>query len=345
MSYSHLKTPKRNCNSPLKNCYSANDLKHQTVSSEVVSSKSISNLLIRNRENTISEFLIILTDNNYKPNFFQSKSYYDKLKLKEHLFPGILNLINIKDLKNNKEFIIKDQIIPLTVYIKLPRENIYVSSDKYYEAYFHSQMNELIRIFTTLKSESVDIHIEQDRNTTSIINVNGGIHYKPVDLDTQYSNTKTENNKTITIKNMVFKNNGKDIDINDFIIKRNFYYLPNEDEWQDIIRNRIKKSMIKDNYYYVYENSSIISKELIAQLKIFNIGFRYNVNNNKNITIKYNVKYFPLDKQRLMNSPSVCMSPNKKRNSIISMDDDEYEEMNNNKNGFLYTLFQGILFN
>ena len=47
MSYSHLKTPKRNCNSPLKNCYSANDLKHQTVSSEVVSSKSISNLLIR----------------------------------------------------------------------------------------------------------------------------------------------------------------------------------------------------------------------------------------------------------------------------------------------------------
>jgi len=343
MSHSYLKPQKRNCNSPLKNGYSSNYVKHQTVSSEVILSKSISTILKKNRENTISEFLIILTDNNYKPNYFQSKSYYDKLKLKEHLFPGILNLINIKDLKSNKEFIIKDQIIPLTVYIKLPRENIYVSSDKYYEAYFQSQMNELIRIFTTLKAETIDIYIEQDRNTTSVINVNGGIHYNPVDLDTQYSKVKTENNKTITIKNMLFKNNGKDIDINDFIIKRKFYYLPNEDEWQDIIRNRIKKSMIKDDYCYVYENSSIISKELIAQLKIFNIGFRYNVNNNKNITIKYNVKYFPLDKQKLMDSPSVCMSPNKKRNSI-NLDDYEYEEMNNNTNGFLYRLFKGILF-
>jgi len=344
MSHSYLKTPKVKYKSPLNNCDTANLYNKQSPICEAPSSKSISTLLIKNRENTISDFLIILTDINYKPNFFQSKSYYDKLKSKEHLFPGILNLINIKHLKHNKEFIIKDQIIPLTVYIKLPRENIYVSSDKYYEAYFQSQMNELIRIFTTLKAETIDIYIEQDRNTTSVINVNGGIHYKPVDLETQFSNTKIENNKTITNKKMEFKNNGKDIDINDFTNKRHFYYLSNEDEWQDIIRNRIKKSMIKDDYYYTYENSSLISKELKIQLKIFNIGFRYNVENNKNISIKYNVNYFPLNKQNLMSSPSVCMSPNKKRNSMVNMEDDEYEEMNNNKNGFLYTLFKGILF-
>ena len=304
------------------------------------SSKSISTLLDVNRDNTITSFLIIITDEQYKKKYFRSNSYYDNLKAKEYMFPGILDIVNIKDLKGNKEFIIKDQVIPLQLYIKLPRENIYVLSDKYYESYFLSQMNELIRIFTTLKAETIDIHIEQDRHTSSVININGGIHYTPVDLEAQYSDTKREQNKTVTTKNMTFKYNEKEIDINDFTVKKHFYYLPNQDEWQDIIRNRVKKCMIKDKYFYNYVNNVILSKELVAQLKVFNIGYRYNVENNKNIEIKYNVSYFPLNKQQLMSSPSVCMSPNKNINDNC----EELQEEYSSKDGFLYRLFGGILF-
>ena len=303
-------------------------------------SKSISTLLDVNRDNTITSFLIIITDEQYKKKYFRSNSYYDNLKAKEYMFPGILDIVNIKDLKGNKEFIIKDQVIPLQLYIKLPRENIYVLSDKYYESYFLSQMNELIRIFTTLKAETIDIHIEQDRHTSSVININSGIHYTPFDLKAQYSDIKREQNKTVTIKNMVFKNNGKEIDINDFTLKKHFYYLPNQDDWQDIIRNRVKKCMVEDKYFYTYVNNVILSKELIAQLKVFNIGYRYNVENNKNIEINYNVSYFPLNKQKLMSSQSVCMSPNKNINDNCEEPNESYSS----KDGFLYRLFRGILF-
>ena len=60
----------------------------------------------------------------------------------------------------------------------------------------------------------------------------------------------------------------------------------------------------------------------------------------KNIEIKYNVSYFPLNKQQLMSSPSVCMSPNKNINDNCEETQEEYSS----KDGFLYRLFGGILF-
>ena len=337
--------PLKNCDSPLKKSYLSSSRNHESsnTNNDLLLTKSISTILLKNRENIITSFLIILTDDHYKKRYFRSKSYYDNLKSKEYLFPGVLDIINIKELKTSKEFIIKDNVLPKQLYIKLPRENIYVLSDIFYESYFQSQMNELIRIFTTLKAETIDIHIHQDNTNNSVMNIHAGTHYTPVDLEVQYSDVKKEHNKMVTIKNMVFKNNEKNIDINDFTVKKNFYYLPNQDEWQDIIRNRIKKSMIKDTYYYTYENNMLISKELIAELKIFNIGFKYNIEKNKNITMKYKVKYFPLNKEQLLTSPSVSLSPNKKRNSICENEIDD-DELNNSKNGFLYRLFEGILF-
>ena len=78
----------------------------------------------KNRQNDYLNFLVVLMDKHYRPGIFQ-KSVYDSLLNCE--FPGKVDIIHHNDLSNN-EFIIKDNVVFKKLYIKSPKENLYIDA-------------------------------------------------------------------------------------------------------------------------------------------------------------------------------------------------------------------------
>ena len=74
---------------------------------------------------------------------------------------------------------------------------------------------------------------------------------------------------------------------------KKFYYLPKEPEWIEIIRKRISRGMVEDNYVYNYYNSANFNAKLFSNLNVLNVDASYNSEKYNNITIEYEVDYYP----------------------------------------------------
>lgn len=243
-------------------------------------------------------FLTLLVDNDYiKNNYCYKYSNEDILLSKKDLFPGILKVMSYKDIELQKEYIIEDIPLPKEIYIKLPKENIYISSDNFQFRYLLSQNNELINIFILLGAKTIKWNIKQENNLDKKININSGINVKGIDFNTGINLDEQKNNTSIFLNELHFSNTKTPLSFDMFKNNENeFYYLPGKYEWQNIIKRRIKRGLQYDKYVYKYNNCYKLNSSLISKLKFLEINFNYDYETYNNLEIEYEIIYYEYEK-------------------------------------------------
>lgn len=82
----------------------------------------------------------------------------------------------------------------------------------------------------------------------------------------------------------------------DMFSNNNFYFLPKEYEWQDIIIRRLENNLISDKYIYKYSNNIYFKSSLTSKLKMIDINFNYNSDELNNLEILYEIDYYQINK-------------------------------------------------
>ena len=254
---------------------------------------TISSLVKQNRQNDFIEFLIVLSDKHYIKKYFCTKySLYDNLLKND--FPGHINIVNQKDLKVNNNFIIKDAVIFKKIYIKSPKENLYIDSSKYEEYLLNSITNEFLRVVSTLKPISIKLKISNQNNIEIDFDVNTSISFQDIDIGSGIKNQEINNSSNNKEWLLTFTKNSKRIDLTCFLDKTKFYYLPKYVEWTDLIHNRMNYSENKTKYVYEHTINNNIDIEFIERMKVLNIDCKYKKSKYENLKFEYEIDYYPL---------------------------------------------------
>ena len=96
-------------------------------------------------KNDCLEYLVLISDEELemKP-YLCSSTYRNRIKATEKNLHGIINIVPLSEVNNYR---IQGIIKTNTLYVKLPKENIYLSPSKFEHEYMKSQILELIYIF------------------------------------------------------------------------------------------------------------------------------------------------------------------------------------------------------
>jgi len=252
--------------------------------------ESINSLLRPQKTNDIFEFLIILDEFSYIDCCFCSKSSYDIINSYKSKFPGRLAIINMNDLSNT--FIIDGYVKIKTLYIKMPKENIYVDSRKYQEKQFNSKFSELIRIFSELNAKKVNFYFQNTEQES--LSFDSKLEVK-VATDTNV-NVQNVHSQLIQKKMYIEFDKRADfnsvIDIKKFSNKSKFFYLPKEFEWMEVINNRVNGNMKNQEYSFLFLDDYIFNSTFNNTLEFLDIKFGYETSKYNEITISYQVEYY-----------------------------------------------------
>ena len=298
--------------SPRKNIQPYHGVQRRNSSSSIcsqdtnVSSKSISSILTKNKKNVFLEFLIILCDDDYKSSFYYKSTYENVLKQRK-FFNDNLTIVNKKEIIKNNEYLIDGLATLKKLYIKLPKENLYVNSSQFHNRYLNSKINELISIFTVLKAKNIKVTIESQTENNFKFNLSAGVKMNGVSLKTGAEKSKDSTHKLQSSWELEFFQDGNSntkININEFADEKRFYYLPKEAEWIDAIRKRISQNVSTDKFTYSYSDTNDIKYKAFTNLQLFNISCDYNRKQFENITINYEIDYYPLDTVIIENKSS-----------------------------------------
>lgn len=250
-------------------------------------------------ENEIMQFLIVLNTDDFKSPCWLKKKYSTRVKSSGSYLSGILEVVNVNNIsrrkknrhgKNRLMYKINDVVNLKTLYIKLPKENLYVKSDRWQFEYMKSQVREILHIFGLLGAKSVEY---------SIINSNSNL----VNFLSQLNvgNVPVESGLEIKSKNIVsteisgrteyqvpseFPTEQKLYDSN------NIYYLARKFDWQDICERRIVSKVTIDNFTYKFNNEISFSAKVTEKFKGLGISFDLNTEETKNFVMNFQVSYY-----------------------------------------------------
>jgi len=249
-------------------------------------------------KNYNTEFLVLLNEEDLldKSIFWFNKSIKTKLLNKKNNFPGKLNIIGFNEIQNENNYIIEDMPIPKEIYMKLPNKNLYVLSSKYNLEYFYSKQNELKNIFILLGAKKIIMKNIKKQMNNSLISSEVGINCPNMNVG---NNVSLENNNSIYNKEFIEMTFDYDESIMNNIhpkmfSDKNFFFLPKEDKWQDIIIRRLEKNIITDKHTFKYTNHLTFNGKFMTKLKMIDINFNYNTEEFDNLEIRYEIEYHKL---------------------------------------------------
>jgi hypothetical protein len=284
------------CHCLEKNClynYEFDDATYKKIMKSFDDSKkmTITSLVKQNRKNDFLNFLIVLSDKHYKPNFFKH-SLYDSLL--QYDFPGNVNIVNQKKLQENEAFIIKDTVILKKLYMRLPKENLYVDSSKYEEHLLHSITNEFLRVISSLKPMSIKLKIYNQNKKNIDFDVNASVSFQGLDASSGVKNQQITNSDNKKEWLLTFVKQDKKIDLSCFLDKTKFYYLPKNADWGELIHNRINYNVNTASYVYEHTMDDNMDVEFLQKMKFLTIDCKYKKSVYENIRFEYEIMYYPL---------------------------------------------------
>ena len=245
------------------------------------------------------EFLVLLTDDDLKEKtWFWKSSVKDALLKNKKKIPGDLHILNFDDINKPeimKDFIIDGSPLPREMYIKLPNKNIYITSEKYALKYLLLRENELKNIFIALGAKSIKWTVKRSNNNSNNIEASVGTNINNIDfketikIENKSSKFNSESNE------MTFDFNENNNNLNQkMFISNNYYFLPKEYEWQDIIIRRLENNLISDKYNFKYNDYIKFKSSLSTKLKLIEINFNYSTEDASNLEIEYEIEYYKI---------------------------------------------------
>lgn len=253
----------------------------------------------KHKKNDVLDFLILLHPKDYQrklQNLYNS--IYDRLSSNAELFPGNVILLSYADFfneTNKNKYFIEGNVLPKQLYIRLPKEDLFINANTFQERYLHSKINELINIFVHLKPKKIVVSIDQENaaNLNIAASIGGLTPSGPISSGLRI---ESDSNKQVKIlKQMEFDPDSSPVDPNYFKNEYKFYYLAKEDEWLELIRKRLKHKLSNEKYVYSYKDHAHFKTKLTSKLQILDIEISYDKSKYDNLKIFYEVEYFPLD--------------------------------------------------
>ena len=279
-----------------------NSRSNSSESTSLSPNTKISNVQIeikKHKKNDVLDFLILLHPKDYQKKLHNwYNSIYDRLYDNADLFPGNVILISYADFfnENNKnKYFIEGNVLVKHLYIRLPKEDLFITANSFQERYLNSKINELINIFVHLKPKKIVVSIDQENAKSLNISATlGGL--TPVGSISSGVNIESDSNRQVKIlKQMEFDPDSSPVDPNYFKNEYKFYYLAKEDEWLELIRKRLKHKLSNEKYVYSYKDQTHFKTKLTSKLQILDVEISYDTSKYDNLKIFYEVEYFPLD--------------------------------------------------
>lgn len=286
------------------------------------------------KQNDFHEFLIVLPDNYYNYICFWKSEYENILSQRNH-FPGTLHIKYETDLRNDTtgDFMIKDIVQFKTLYIKLPKENIYVDSHKYQDDLFDSKFNELLNIFATLNAKYVDFYFENmDEHMNQLSTCTSILKSSSVSTIEAGQNILskhiTQSKRRMRVE---YSQPDSDLDPAKFRNVRAFYYLPKEFGWRNLVKSRMENNVTTQEYTYKYSESVSFSAEFYNCLKQLDIKFKMASEKYNEVKIQYFIEYWakPSDPKHVQFSKYMAESEEavksiESKRTITNIEEDEF---------------------
>ena len=185
--------------------------------------------------------------------------------------------------------------LPREVYIKLPNKNIYIISEKYALKYLLLRENELKNIFIALGAKSIKWTVKRSNNNSNNIEASGGAIINNIDFKETVKIENSSSKFNSESNEMVFDFNENINDLNqNMFVNNNYYFLPKEYEWQDIIIRRLENNLISDKYNFKYNDYIKFKSSLSTKLKLIEINFNYSTEDASNLEIEYEIEYYKI---------------------------------------------------
>jgi hypothetical protein len=256
---------------------------------------------------------------------------YKPLKKSSKKTPGDLEIINFDsiDLADiMKDYVIESNPIPNQLYVKLDSTNLYVSENTYEIKHFLSRQNELKNIFVELGAKSIKYHIKRIKSNNTDTNANVGVENNAIGLGQEFNITNNKSSLTQEHCVLTFDYNEKISNVNyeTFSNINNFYFLPKEYEWQNIIIRRLEHSQLTDKYVLKNNFNIKMSTSAKSNLKFAKIGFGHGTEDLDLIEIEYDIEYYPLVKTKSKSDPNdIPVAPINPNVSIIQTNQDIHQ--------------------
>lgn len=245
--------------------------------------------LFKKRRNLRLQFLILLRESDYQKCFF---SYRDMIAYRKNNFPGDLILEKYEDC-HQLPYYIQEPPMPRQLYIMLPKERTFISSNIFTETYIRSKMRELIQIFVKLNAKTIKFIRYDTESEMENLKLEATTIFSQAQVSS-VSRVEHENAKFCGMQyEMRLQPNTTPFSIDDFLNDNTYYYLKQETSWQDIIRRRIDYHMCYDKYTYKNNETKLLKGKFVSKLKLLDMTADYDWEKFKEFIIEYEIEYYP----------------------------------------------------
>ena len=229
------------------------------------------------------DFLVILKKKNLSKKF-GCMAKINKLKYALKRLPGNIHLATFDDSSYN----VKGLRLPRVLYIKLPKENIYVTSDTWDGEYFNSQILELVEIFTELGATEIKFSTSSSKSNESSIGASSSVQLPnvPINLTTDVESTRKDEQST-SLNGLIKMKSVTTIQydsVGEFIKRNNLYYTGMYPEWRSLILFKLHKNVTILNFEFTFNRGMYCNTSIGTNLS--NMGISCHISESINTIIK-----------------------------------------------------------
>lgn len=251
--------------------------------------------IARQMRNDVLEYLIIIDDEDelQRKNYYCDSTYRKKLEDTERALRGELYIYTIDDV-NNMNIIIKGILETNKLYVKLPKEKIFVSSKIFDSEYMKSQLTELIYIFRKTKATTLKIKQKQSNDSIRDLSLGAGVDISDITIGIDISRSSDNKNETSFTSELEFEIQDDSSYVNDLIELYDdpkIHYLKRFYDWQNFVEERLDGKSKKITFRFC--NQSILSNKTKASIELskLNINCEFSKLNSSLNTITFEAIY------------------------------------------------------
>lgn len=248
----------------------------------------------------IMEFMIVLQPNDFEATCPMSLSYQEKVNSLGKKLPGYFHCVNLFDVNKIEngntipKYLFQDIVLPRVMYIKLPKENIFVTADKWEHEYLKSQFHEIIRIFGILGAKTITYQVTNSTEANISAAATITVGELPVGGDIEIKEGK---NKTSVLSGeLVYPKPRNNVPRESDLIDANgIYYLSKKYDWQSMCRRRIERRVLEDKFHFQFTNTMSFSASASAKLAKLGIGCNIVSDKLNDFSISFEIEYYPIE--------------------------------------------------
>lgn len=236
------------------------------------------------------DFLVILKKKDFSKTL---ECFNKKNKILRSLskLPGNVNIGRFGETK----YVVKGLKMPYVLYTKLPKEDIYVTSDSWDVEYFNSQILELIQIFTSLGATEIKFYSNSEHSSEKHKGITTALKVPnvPLKLSAELFNSE-EHEIENSLCGLVKIKSSKIINysgVDEFIKINKLFYTKFYPEWKGIILYKLSNHITDLDFEYTFHRGLYCNSSLGLDLEKVGISCKITSAINNSTTVSFKVKF------------------------------------------------------